>query len=119
MARQPRDEFNEWFTAATGRVPYAFQRRFAEHGPVPPPLVNLPTGAGKTAMAVLGWLWRRRIIPDPATRSATPRRLVYCLPMRVLVEQTRPRSLKPFPPAMRGSVTLAALLQPPLFRIRR
>jgi CRISPR-associated endonuclease/helicase Cas3 len=51
-------------------------------------LVHVPTGLGKTAMAVLGWLWLRRFHPDEAIRKATPRRLVYCLPMRVLVEQT-------------------------------
>ena len=39
-------------------------------------------------MAVLGWLWRRRFA-DQSIRQSTPRRLVYCLPMRVLVEQTR------------------------------
>ena len=41
------------------------------------------TGAGKTATAVLGWLWRLLHSGKP-----TPRRLVYCLPMRVLVEQS-------------------------------
>lgn len=51
-------------------------------------LVHVPTGLGKTAMAVLGWLWRRRFHPNETIRKATPRRLVYCLPMRVLVEQT-------------------------------
>jgi CRISPR-associated endonuclease/helicase Cas3 len=39
---------------------------------------------GKTAAAVLAWLWRRQTLP-----TSTPRRLVYCLPMRVLVEQMR------------------------------
>ena len=53
-----------------------------------PNLVRVPTGLGKTAMAVLGWLWRLRFAED-AVQQATPRRLVYCLPMRVLVEQTR------------------------------
>ncbi|WP_346732714.1 helicase-related protein [Chloracidobacterium aggregatum] len=46
-------------------------------------------GHGKTAAAILGWLWRRRCHPKETVRNATPRRLVYCLPMRVLVEQTR------------------------------
>jgi CRISPR-associated endonuclease/helicase Cas3 len=48
----------------------------------------VPTGAGKTAAVVLAWLWRRRFAEE-AIRRATPRRLVYCLPMRVLVEQTQ------------------------------
>ena len=34
------------------------------------------------------WLFRRFFHPDPELRKATPRRLVYCLPMRTLVEQT-------------------------------
>src|SRR5581483_10338194 len=55
-------------------------------------LVSVPTGFGKTAMVVVGWLWRR-YGPDQTTRDLTPRRLVYCLPMRVLVEQTRDRAV--------------------------
>ncbi|MFV2073041.1 MAG: hypothetical protein ACC742_10375, partial [Thermoanaerobaculales bacterium] len=50
--------------------------------------LSIPTGLGKTAAAVLSWVWRRRWAPEDV-RCATPRRLVYCLPMRVLVEQTR------------------------------
>jgi CRISPR-associated endonuclease/helicase Cas3 len=43
----------------------------------------IPTGFGKTAAVILAWLWKvRNEDPD------TPRRLVYCLPMRTLVEQT-------------------------------
>jgi CRISPR-associated endonuclease/helicase Cas3 len=53
-----------------------------------PSLLDVPTGLGKTAAAVLSWLWRRRFEPEQAVRNATPSRLVYCLPMRVLVEQT-------------------------------
>ncbi len=52
-----------------------------------PEVVKVPTGAGKTEGAALGWLWRRRHA-DTHVRDVTPRRLVYCLPMRVLVEQT-------------------------------
>lgn len=33
---------------------------------------------------MLAWLYKRTVLQD----AATPRRLVYCLPMRVLVEQT-------------------------------
>lgn len=79
--------FVNWFKESTGHEPYPFQVRFACESPLPQ-LVDVPTGMGKTAMAVLGWLWRRRFHPDEAVRTATPRRLIYCLPMRVLVEQT-------------------------------
>jgi len=77
--------FNEFFKKATGTAPFLFQSKFAEDLPA---LVNVPTGLGKTAMAVIGWLWRRHA-DDSERRKTTPRRLVYCLPMRVLVEQTR------------------------------
>ncbi|NPV72060.1 MAG: CRISPR-associated helicase Cas3' [Firmicutes bacterium] len=48
----------------------------------------VPTGAGKTGAVILAWLWRRRWDPDLERRRQTPRRLVYCLPARVLVTQT-------------------------------
>jgi len=75
--------FDDFFKQATGRDPYPYQREFAEDGELPE-LLNVPTGIGKTATAILGWLYRRRERP-----ASTPRRLVYCLPMRTLVEQTR------------------------------
>ena len=56
-------------------------------------MLHVPTGAGKTAAVLLAWLWRRRFHPDPAVREATPRRLVYALPMRVLVHQTYERAV--------------------------
>ena len=43
---------------------------------------------GKTLAVLLAWLWRGRFAGFE-TRAETPRRLVYCLPMRVLVGQTR------------------------------
>jgi CRISPR-associated endonuclease/helicase Cas3 len=48
-------------------------------------LINVPTGCGKTAAVVLAWLWNR----IEREHAEWPRRLVYCLPMRTLVEQTR------------------------------
>ncbi len=53
-----------------------------------PELLIVPTGVGKTASAILGWLYRRRFHEDEHVQQATPRRLIYCLPMRVLVDQT-------------------------------
>ena len=46
-------------------------------------LLDIPTGFGKTSSAVLAWLWNRVL----KHRDDWPRRLVYCLPMRTLVEQ--------------------------------
>ncbi len=78
--------FTDFFYQATGKKLYPYQERLAKIERLPEKL-DIPTGLGKTAAVVLAWLWRRRFA-DKATREATPRRLVYCLPMRVLVEQT-------------------------------
>jgi CRISPR-associated endonuclease/helicase Cas3 len=76
------DFFSFFGRATEGAHPYPYQERFAAADPLPH-LLRVPTGAGKTATATLGWLWRQKTKP-----SGTPRRLVYCLPMRVLVEQS-------------------------------
>jgi len=82
-------DFGHFFSRATciEEGPYPYQERFALKEKLPQ-VVDIPTGCGKTAGVVLAWLWRRRFA-DRETRDKTPRRLVYCLPMRVLVEQTR------------------------------
>ena len=79
--------FATFFTTATAHQPYPYQKRLGESSTLPD-LLRIPTGAGKTEAAVLGWLYRRSEHPDQKVRDATPRRLVYCLPMRTLVEQT-------------------------------
>jgi CRISPR-associated endonuclease/helicase Cas3 len=71
----------------TGRPPYPFQERLAS-ATAARIYLNVPTGAGKTAAAFFAWLWQRRFA-DESVCNRTPRRLIYCLPMRVLVEQTR------------------------------
>src|SRR6266852_2042962 len=82
-------DFAALFRHATGNPePFPYQGKFADADELPE-LIHAPTGAGKTATAVLGWLWRRFFHENPTLRAATPRRLAYCLPMRVLVEQTR------------------------------
>jgi CRISPR-associated endonuclease/helicase Cas3 len=82
------ESFDEFFRAATataeapdGYPPYGYQARLAADGL--PAVVRAPTGCGKTGV-VLAWLWRRLHGPDPA---AMPRRLIYALPQRSLVEQ--------------------------------
>jgi CRISPR-associated endonuclease/helicase Cas3 len=79
-------KFETLFERATGNAPYPYQSRFAE-GERLPELLSVPTGVGKTATAILGWLYRRRFAAK-SVQKVTPRRLVYCLPMRTLVEQT-------------------------------
>lgn len=73
--------FTDFFQKVTGFKPYPFQERLACEAW--PELLNIPTGMGKTASIILSWLFKRA--HDDAE---TPTRLVYCLPMRVLVEQT-------------------------------
>lgn len=81
-------DFGEFFRLATaaderpeGNEPHGYQTRLALNGL--PAVVQAPTGVGKTGI-VLAWLWRRLHGPDP---GETPRRLVYALPQRSLVEQ--------------------------------
>lgn len=74
------DSFASWFERATGHAPYAYQRALAETT-APPSVVEVPTGSGKTQALLGAWLYQRR-------EGRAPRRLVYALPMRSLVEQT-------------------------------
>jgi len=75
--------YEAFFETAFGVPPFDYQRRMATDT-VMPSLVNVPTGSGKTAAVLGAWLWRR-----VQKRASVGRRLIYCLPMRTLVEQTR------------------------------
>ncbi len=86
--------YTAFFKAATGHEPFDYQRRLAEDPECKSRLIEIPTGLGKTAAVVLAWLWNRVIVSSINNQQSTinqhwPRRLVYCLPMRTLVEQTR------------------------------
>jgi len=81
------NKYTVFFRQTTGHNPYPYQVQLAA-SPYAQTLINVPTALGKTAAVVLAWLWRRRFHPDEQVRAATPRRLVYCLPMRVLVDET-------------------------------
>lgn len=82
--------YREFFLAAAGLgEPYPYQDRLAREAW--PDLLNVPTGLGKTAAVSLAWLWKRGWRLDGQRDKPvgdTPRRLVWCLPMRTLVEQT-------------------------------
>ncbi len=73
--------YEHFFRALTGYAPFPYQVRLSEgewpHG------LEVPTGLGKTAAVLVAYLYR--LLQGD---RATGRRLVYCLPMRVLVEQT-------------------------------
>ena len=47
-------------------------------------LIRVPTGFGKTLGVLAAWIWHRVRLRN----EDWPRRLVWCLPIRVLVEQT-------------------------------
>lgn len=76
-------KFNDFFKIATGFKPFPYQEKIANKEDFCE-LIKIPTGAGKTASVVISWLWKRKF----SGQEDVPRRLVYCLPMRVLVEQT-------------------------------
>ena len=89
-------DFRNFFSTVTatpghdGNTPFDYQARLALQPW--PDLLAVPTGLGKTAAVVLAWAWKRGWRPGGqriASDADTPRRLVYCLPMRVLVEQTQ------------------------------
>jgi CRISPR-associated endonuclease/helicase Cas3 len=98
-------DYRVFFETATalGRKPYSYQERLARGEQIGQDdklrlsggtdchsqLINIPTGLGKTAAVVLAWVWNRIVQPDTNRRATWPRRLVYCLPMRTLVEQTQ------------------------------
>jgi CRISPR-associated endonuclease/helicase Cas3 len=73
-------DFAAFFRRATGNAPYGYQVALAQ-SERPPDVVSVPTGSGKTHAVLAAWLHQR-------LRGEAPRRLVYALPMRTLVEQT-------------------------------
>jgi CRISPR-associated endonuclease/helicase Cas3 len=76
--------FDEWFVQLTGQQPFPWQellyREFAA-GKVPS-RCDLPTGIGKTSVIAV-WLIARILHPEPI-----PRRLVYVVNRRTVVDQT-------------------------------
>src|SRR3972149_6326812 len=78
------DIFETWFERVSGYTPHTWQRDLGDGERAQDRLIRIPTGFGKTAGVVLCWLYHRVIRQD----SSWPTRLVFMLPMRVLVEQT-------------------------------
>lgn len=76
----------EWFfERLTGHgKTHAWQSELAVLSEVSNRTIRIPTGFGKTLGVLSAWLWNRIERND----ERWPRRLVWCLPMRVLVEQT-------------------------------
>lgn len=78
--------FDQWFKELSGGAyaPLPWQIALAESEEPNSRLIRIPTGMGKTLGVFAAWSWRRLRMND----ARWPRRLVWCLPMRVLVEQT-------------------------------
>jgi CRISPR-associated endonuclease/helicase Cas3 len=77
--------FEEFFRGLTNHQPHGWQARLASDTVCRDQLVRIPTGFGKTAGVTVSWLWNRVHRKD----DSWPRRLIFCLPMRTLVEQTQ------------------------------
>lgn len=75
-------DFDQLFLRLAEHEPYGYQKQLAT-SPDWHSVVQVPTGCGKTLAVLAAWLHHRATRPD-----TTPRRLVYALPMRTLVEQT-------------------------------
>ncbi len=85
------DDFAKWFRGATGYAsPQAWQLELAGSADCSNRLIRIPTGLGKTLGVLSAWLFHRVVQP----KSNWPRRLVWCLPMRTLVEQTTSEAQK-------------------------
>ena len=92
------NRFDHLFATATSFCPHEYQAQLAcgerrsrgcddwlsDSTACESMLIEIPTGFGKTGAVVLAWIWNRVL----KHRDDWPRRLVYCLPMRTLIEQT-------------------------------
>jgi CRISPR-associated endonuclease/helicase Cas3 len=102
-------DFEQAFRALTGHAPFPWQRqlyqRFLE-GPLPPSC-NIPTGLGKTAVVAI-WL-----IALANASDRVPRRLVYVVNRRTVVDQTTTEAEK-----MRRNATAAGVPTPAISTLR-
>jgi CRISPR-associated endonuclease/helicase Cas3 len=76
--------FSMFFSDHAGGTPYDWQTVLGRDDMCRNRLIHVPTGMGKTLGVLAAWLRHRVNLQNPAW----PRRLVWCLPMRSLVEQT-------------------------------
>lgn len=82
-------DFDVYFRAMTGSEPYPWQRKlFAlfSTGKIPPD-INLPTGSGKTSIMIIWLLALARQAAERAEEMTVPRRLVWVVNRRVVVDQ--------------------------------
>ncbi len=90
MANSLQGEFRGWFTrfasgpSGAAMTPREWQEALARDEVPLSRVIRIPTGYGKTLGVLGAWLYHRVERKD----DRWPRRLVWMLPMRVLVEQT-------------------------------
>lgn len=80
----PCSDYSTWFSNFTGYSPRDWQLALGTNASFGDRLLRVPTGFGKTSGTIAAWAYHRIVRQD----QAWPRRLIFCLPMRVLVEQT-------------------------------
>ena len=79
------EKFDDFFECLSGGLSgHGWQQKLADKDECANRLIRIPTGFGKTLGVLATWIWHRIIQEN----DVWPRRLVWCLPMRVLVEQT-------------------------------
>lgn len=99
--------FDDWFgRVRPGTRPWEWQRDLSMDASLLSRCIRIPTGFGKTLGVLVAWCWNRLIRKD----EAWPRRLVWCLPMRVLTEQTAEEARKFLAAAGLGHVPVHVLM---------
>ena len=96
--------YTKWFKSVTGWDRHDWQADLAAELACRNRLIRIPTGLGKTEGVLAAWLFHSVCPAFVSDRGTTddqvlpnlswPRRLAWCLPMRVLVEQTAERCQK-------------------------
>jgi CRISPR-associated endonuclease/helicase Cas3 len=90
MERKSNVQFAEWFNhfasspSDVAMTPREWQQQLADDDAPRSRVIRIPTGYGKTLGVLGAWLYHRVSRAD----ERWPRRLIWTLPMRVLVEQT-------------------------------
>ena len=79
------EDYQSWFShIVQGNSPWPWQVDLAARSICTNRLIRIPTGMGKTLGVLSAWAFHRL----ERKNLVWPRRLVWCLPMRTLVEQT-------------------------------
>lgn len=90
-------DFSTFFSAVHGYSPFPWQRRLLEEVVTRgawPPLLDLPTGAGKTAAIDVAVFHMALEGPKKIVERKAPRRIVFVVDRRVVVDQAYERARK-------------------------